>query len=97
MIVEKDFWVCFLLRMIFSLPELADKFVFKGGTSLSKVFGIIKRYSEDVDLSLSPEWLGFGGEASPEMASSRSQVTKRCRRLEQACASAVEDSVRPAL
>ncbi len=97
LIVEKDFWVCFLLRMIFSLPELADKFVFKGGTSLSKVFGIIKRFSEDVDLSLCPEWLGFGGEESPDRASSRSQLVKRCKRLEQACISAVEDLVRPAL
>ena len=42
LIVEKDFWVCFTLRMLFSLSDLADKFVFKGGTSLSKVFGIIK-------------------------------------------------------
>jgi len=47
LIVEKDFWVCFALRVLFSTPELADKFVFKGGTSLSKVFGIIKRFSED--------------------------------------------------
>ena len=97
LIIEKDFWVCFLLRMIFSLPGLADKLVFKGGTSLSKVYGIIKRFSEDVDLSLSPEWLGFGGEQSPDRASTRSQLAKRCKRLEQACISAVEDFVRPTL
>ncbi len=97
LIVEKDFWVCFLLRMVFTLPGLADKFVFKGGTSLSKVFGIIKRFSEDVDLSLCPDWLGFGGEESPEAASSRSQLVKRCKKLEQACISAVGDLVRPAL
>ncbi len=97
LIVEKDFWVCLMLRMVFSLPELADNFVFKGGTSLSKVFGIIKRFSEDVDLSLCPEWLGFGGEMSPERASSRSQLVKRCKKLEQACIEAVEDRVRPTL
>jgi hypothetical protein len=97
LIVEKDFWVCFTLRMLFSLSDLADKFVFKGGTSLSKVFGIIKRFSEDVDLSVSPEWLGFGGEDAPDRASSRSQLEKRCKMLEQACIAAVEGQVRPAL
>ena len=45
LIVEKDFWVCFSLFLLFSTPELADMFVFKGGTSLSKVFGVIKRFS----------------------------------------------------
>lgn len=76
-IVEKDFWVCFTLQLLFATPELADKFVFKGGTSLSKVFGIIKRFSEDVDLSVDPDWLGFGGEKSPEAAKSRAQFDKR--------------------
>ena len=52
LIVEKDFWVCFILRCLFTEPNLKDKFVFKGGTSLSKVFGIIKRFSEDMDLSV---------------------------------------------
>ncbi|MFM8715258.1 MAG: nucleotidyl transferase AbiEii/AbiGii toxin family protein, partial [Spartobacteria bacterium] len=48
-IVEKDFWVCWLLGLIFSTPELGGNAVFKGGTSLSKVFGVIHRFSEDVD------------------------------------------------
>jgi hypothetical protein len=97
LIVEKDFWVCFTLRMLFSLEDLADKFVFKGGTSLSKVFGIIKRFSEDIDLSVSPDWLGFGGENRPERASSRSQIDKRCKNLQSACIDAVKDEVCPAL
>ena len=96
-IVEKDFWVCFTLRLLFSTPALADKFVFKGGTSLSKVFGIIKRLSEDVDLSVDPDWLGFGGENRPDAAKSRSQFEKRWKRLNDACAAAVEQKVRPAL
>jgi predicted nucleotidyltransferase component of viral defense system len=54
LIVEKDFWVCFILKVIFEAPEFVDVFVFKGGTCLSKVFGIINRFSEDVDLSISP-------------------------------------------
>ena len=49
-IVEKDFWVCFLLYCLYSLPHAMQNYVFKGGTSLSKVFGVINRFSEDVDL-----------------------------------------------
>ena len=51
-IVEKDFWVCWLLGLIFSTPELGGSAVFKGGTSLSKVFGVINRFSEDVDIAV---------------------------------------------
>lgn len=93
LVVEKDFWVCFTLRMLFSQDNLADRLVFKGGTSLSKVFGIIKRFSEDIDLSVDPDSLGFGGDEAPEAAPSRSQFKKRCRRLEQACISIVEGEI----
>ena len=93
LIVEKDFWVCFILRILFELPEFSDKFVFKGGTSLSKVFKIIKRFSEDVDLSLDPEWLGFGGENAPDKAPSRSQFFKRCESLGRECVSIVESQL----
>ncbi len=95
--VEKDFWVCFTLRLLFSIPELADRFVFKGGTSLSKVFGIIKRFSEDIDLSVDPEWLGFGGDNRPDAGGSRSQFEKRCKKLELACIVAVEEQIQPIL
>ena len=74
LIVEKDFWICFILKLLFESPELADAFVFKGGTSLSKVFNIIKRFSEDIDLSVNPEWLGFTGERLPEASLSRTQI-----------------------
>ena len=55
-IMEKDFWVCWLLSILFE-SEFANSLVFKGGTSLSKVFGAINRFSEDIDLSLSPTFL----------------------------------------
>ncbi len=97
LIVEKDFWVCFMLRFLFDTPKLSDKLVFKGGTSLSKVFGIINRFSEDVDLSLDPDWLGFGGENRPDAAPSRSQFNKRWTQLNEACATAVQDVVWPTL
>lgn len=51
-VVEKDFWVCWTLKRLFADPVLSQLFIFKGGTSLSKVFGLIERFSEDVDLVL---------------------------------------------
>jgi len=51
-VVEKDFWVCWTLGRLFASEELASKIMFKGGTSLSKVFGLIERFSEDIDLIL---------------------------------------------
>ncbi len=50
--VEKDFWVVWVLDKLFHSKLLADKIIFKGGTSLSKVFGLIRRFSEDIDLIL---------------------------------------------
>ena len=49
--VEKDLWVTTILQIVFSLP-CADNLVFKGGTSLSKVWGLINRFSEDIDLAI---------------------------------------------
>ncbi|WP_297727025.1 nucleotidyl transferase AbiEii/AbiGii toxin family protein [Limnohabitans sp. Rim8] len=57
-ILEKDFWVSWLLGLLFAQPKLAPFLVFKGGTSLSKVFGVIDRFSEDIDLCLVPEFVG---------------------------------------
>ncbi len=51
-IVEKDFWVSWTLGKIFSDPNLKKILCFKGGTSLSKIFGLIERFSEDIDLIL---------------------------------------------
>lgn len=51
-IVEKDFWVCWTLRRLITAPGLRDQVTFKGGTSLSKAYGIIQRFSEDIDLTI---------------------------------------------
>jgi hypothetical protein len=58
LILEKDFWVSWPLGLLFGQPELAPHLVFKGGTSLSKVYGVIDRFSEDIDLCLQPEFVG---------------------------------------
>ena len=51
-IIEKDFWVCWTLRRLVQSPALRGHFTFKGGTSLSKAYGIIERFSEDIDLTV---------------------------------------------
>ena len=63
MAVEKDWWVTQALSVIFSM-NCANALVFKGGTSLSKAWNLIERFSEDVDLALDREYLGFAGELS---------------------------------
>jgi len=52
-IIEKDFWVCWTLKHLLEIPEIAPYITFKGGTSLSKAYGIIDRFSEDIDLTIS--------------------------------------------
>ena len=51
-IIEKDFWVCWTLRRLSESSALAKHLTFKGGTSLSKAYGIIERFSEDIDLTI---------------------------------------------
>jgi Nucleotidyl transferase AbiEii toxin, Type IV TA system len=58
-VLEKDFWVCWLLGILFE-SEFAGSLVFKGGTSLSKVFGVIERFSE-VAKSLPWKWSEASG------------------------------------
>src|SRR4051795_6216141 len=69
-VIEKDFWVCWTLKHIFALGPSPAQLIFKGGTSLSKVYGVIERFSEDIDLSLSREDLGFVGDRDPYKATS---------------------------
>lgn len=72
-IVEKDWWVVTVLRALFELPY-ASHISFKGGTSLSKCWNLIQRMSEDVDIAIDREFLGFGGSLS------RTQISDRLRR-----------------
>lgn len=85
MVLEKDVWVCWVLEKLFSMPEM-HRIVFKGGTSLSKVYGAIHRFSEDVDISFDyrdlREDLGFDGD--PEKMSG-----ERLRKFREALQSAV--------
>ena len=64
-IIEKDFWVCWMLQQLFSIEALSGRLLFKGGTSLSKIFHAINRFSEDIDLAVDYVALGFTGKRDP--------------------------------
>ena len=59
--VEKDLWVTTLLQLLFTLP-FASQLLFKGGTSLSKSYGLIHRFSEDIDLVIDRNYFGYEGD-----------------------------------
>ena len=75
--IEKDFWVSMVLRSIFSMPY-ADALVFKGGTSLSKGWNLIERFSEDIDLAIDRKFLGFGEELNK---SQRTKLRKESKKF----------------
>lgn len=60
-IIEKDLWVTAVLRALFTLPY-AVNLSFKGGTSLSKCWNLIERFSEDIDIAINREYFGFFGD-----------------------------------
>jgi len=72
--IEKDFWICWTLKHLFALTGV-PKLRFKGGTSLSKAFGLIDRFSEDIDISIDRAALGFTGER--DMANAALTNTRR--------------------
>ncbi|MBO4588167.1 MAG: nucleotidyl transferase AbiEii/AbiGii toxin family protein [Bacteroidales bacterium] len=71
--IEKDWWVVQVLRALFELPY-SKSLSFKGGTSLSKCWHLIERFSEDVDIAIDREYLGFDGELS------KTQISDKLRR-----------------
>jgi predicted nucleotidyltransferase component of viral defense system len=95
-IIEKDFWVCWTLKELFHLPEIGNTLIFKGGTSLSKVYHVIERFSEDIDVSLDRASLGFGGEADPEAGGSAKEQARRLDRLRQVCQMKINEQLKPA-
>jgi hypothetical protein len=88
--VEKDFWTCWTLKHLFAL-EAIPELRFKGGTSLSKVFGLIERFSEDIDISIDRAALGFSGER--DMANPTLSRTKR-RALDEELRTAISAEVK---
>ena len=72
-VLEKDWWVTQVLRALFELPY-REQLSFKGGTSLSKCWSVIDRFSEDIDVGVSREFLGYGGVLS------KTQISDKLRR-----------------
>ncbi len=73
-IVEKDFWVCYCLDYLFHDCRWKDAFAFKGGTSLSKAYGLIERFSEDIDLILDWRVIGYTKDEPWETRSNTKQL-----------------------
>jgi predicted nucleotidyltransferase component of viral defense system len=73
-IIEKDYYVVLILDLLFDKSNLGKYFAFKGGTSLSKAYDIIKRFSEDIDLILDWQVLGYGAEEPWENRSKTAQL-----------------------
>lgn len=101
-LLEKDAWVVWALATLYRSP-LGEHLVFKGGTSLSKAYGVIRRFSEDVDLTydiraLAPDLVGDNGEALPKTRSEEKRWTSAVReRLPQWVAEAVQPVIAEAL
>ncbi len=95
--VEKDLWACWILRTLFALPASGRHLTFKGGTSLSKGWRLIQRFSDDLDIVLDRDVLGFRGEQAPEAAPSQKQRAKRLDALRVACQQYVRETLLPEL
>ncbi len=80
-IVEKDLWNCYFLDYLFSRSQYKDYFIFKGGTSLSKCYNLINRYSEDLDVVLDSNILGINLEEKIEALTSRNQKEKFVKKI----------------
>ncbi len=91
-VLQKDLWVCWALQALFNIPDRIEM-VFKGGTSLSKVFDVIHRFSEDVDITL--DYRNWGDELDPFSVSSRTQQKKRSDQLKEKVKEYVHEVIRP--
>lgn len=94
-IVEKDYWVVWLLELLFSGPY-AEQLTFKGGTSLSKAYKVIDRFSEDVDLTIDRGLIDLDPEkslATPDLG--RAQRTKRSKAFDNSVTSFIRDEFAP--
>lgn len=97
-IIEKDFWVCWALYRIYNVLRFRPELIFKGGTSLSKAYNAIERFSEDVDLSLSRRHLGFIDNRDPEEEGiSRNESRRRIDALVAACQETIRHRLLPRL
>lgn len=96
-VVEKDFWVCVVLRILFVASPYRANLIFKGGTSLSKVFHLIDRFSEDIDLVLDWTLLGFDKDEPFRPRPSRTKQDQFNRHVNELAGRFVADRLCPEL
>ncbi len=96
-VIEKDFWVCWTLNLLNNIPELKGNITFKGGTSLSKAWGLIERFSEDIDIAINRKVFGQEAPYGAEHAESNTQRKFRLGELETKSKSFIQDLLMPSL
>lgn len=92
--VEKDFWLCWVLMQLFEVPALAACLRFKGGTSLSKCFNVIQRFSEDMDLMVDWTHVTKLNPLEPRSKTKQEKINKDINKQTQAF---ISDTILPML
>ncbi len=96
--VEKDFWVSWVLDLLFNGRDASEpRFLFKGGTSLSKAYGLISRFSEDIDITVFREDIGQDIEVGDLEGLSGKQQRLRLEAIKQACQIYIQGSLKERL
>jgi predicted nucleotidyltransferase component of viral defense system len=96
-VIEKDFWVCWTLNLLNEIPELKRNITFKGGTSLSKAWSLIERFSEDIDIAINRKVFGQEPPHGAEDAASNTQRKLRLEELESKSAAFITETILPSL
>lgn len=94
-VVEKDFWVCWTLKQLYEHPELSKQLIFNGDTSLSKVYGLIDRFSEDIELVL--DWRVVDGVQDPMGKRSKTKQRELNEALNEKACAYIADTLVPRL
>ena len=95
--IEKDFWVCWTLDLLFNHLPPGPRLLFKGGTSLSKGFALIERFSEDIDVTVFRQDIGEPAEVADLEALSGKKRGARLDAIRAACQEYINNDLQPAL
>jgi hypothetical protein len=96
--IEKDFWVCWTLDALFHrLKPGGPRFLFKGGTSLSKAYGLITRFSEDIDVTVFREDIGVAATVEELESLSRKPRHAKLDAIREACRDYISGPLRTEL
>jgi hypothetical protein len=96
--VEKDFWACWTLAALFADHQIGPHLVFRGGTSLSKGWGLIKRFSEDIDLAMNRSWVENDLQEEAFFSNaSKNQQQQRLKSLRKKCRAVISALIVPRL